>query len=324
MTHKSTSSGSRREFLRHGAQVSAAAWAGLAVTGVAPGPAARQAAAVEPIERNGQPRFKFSLAAYSYRDLLKGSPPRLELADFIRDCAEFGLEGTELTSYYFPPSFEAAYLHELKRQCFRLGLDISGTAVGNDFGHADPDQHRREMEHVKRWILHAETLGAPVMRVFAGQIHEGQTAEQAHQRIVSALEECCEFAGQHGVHLALENHGGPTATADGLLQLVRDVDSRWFGVNLDTGNFHSADVYGDLERVAPYALNVQVKVVVSGPDGKQPADYERLAAILSNAGYRGYVALEFEESGDPRVECPRHLDAMRAAFAKIASTPVAR
>ena len=96
---------------------------------------------------------------------------------------------------------------------------------------------------------------------------------------------------------------------------MRDVKSPWFGVNLDTGNFHGDDVYGDLAKVAPYAINVQVKVVVSGPGGKKPTDYARLAKILREAHYRGYVALEYEEAGDPREECAKHMEALRAAFA---------
>src|SRR5687768_14490849 len=88
------------------------------------------ASAIGPIARNGEAKFKFSLAAYSYRDFLtaeKDEPAKLTLADFIDDCAKFGLEGTELTSYYFPKAVTPDYLRQLARQCFRLGLDVSGT-----------------------------------------------------------------------------------------------------------------------------------------------------------------------------------------------------
>jgi sugar phosphate isomerase/epimerase len=132
------------------------------------------------------------------------------------------------------------------------------------------------------------------------------------------MEESCAYAGEHGVFLALENHGGLTADAEGLLSLVRDVKSSWFGVNLDTGNFHGDDIYGDLAKLALYAVNVQVKVAVSGPDGKkQPSDFKRLAKILNDAGYRGYVALEFEEKGDPREECPKYIRELREAFVAV-------
>lgn len=301
------SSLSRRDFVHSAAAASLIAAAPLT------------ARAIGPIARNGEAKFKFSLAAYSYRDLLTGKkdePPKLTLTDFVNDCAKFGLDGTELTGYYFPKAITPEYLNQLARQCFRLGLDVSGTAIGNDFGFPPGDERKKQIDSAKQWIDHAALLGAPVIRIFAGHTKGDTPPAQTHSLMVQAIEECCEYAGQRGVHLALENHGGPTADAEGLLKFVRDVQSPWFGVNMDTGNFHSDDMYGELERIAPYALNVQVKVVVSGPKGKkEPSDYGRLAKILRGSGYRGYIALEFEEEGDPREECPKHLKQLREAFA---------
>jgi sugar phosphate isomerase/epimerase len=299
----------RREFLRR-----AALTTGLTAAASLGASAAR---AIEPIARNGQSLFKFSLAAYSYRDLLNAKPPqpKLTLDDFIADCAKMGLQGTELTSYYFPPDPSAEYLRHLKQLCFRLGLDVSGTAVGNDFCYPPGPDRDRELADVRQWVDRAEILGAPVIRIFSGQPH-GTSAQEAHALCVAAMEACCQYAGEHGVFLALENHGGLTTTVDGMMALVRDVKSPWFGVNLDTGNFHSADVYADIARLAPYAVNVQVKVSITGSDGKrQPADFGRLARILKDAGYRGYVVLEYEENEDPRRACPRYIDELREAFA---------
>jgi len=262
------------------------------------------------------------VAAYSYRELLSGDSPALTLADFISDCAEMNVEGTELTSYYFPVPTPTrpleTYLRTLKRQCFRLGLGISGTAVGNDFGYPAGEEREREIAAVKQWIDYAEILGAPLIRIFGGKARESLSPQQSHALMVTGIEECSEYAGQHGVHLALENHGGPTATPEGMLSLVRDVSSPWFGVNLDTGNFYSDDPYGDLTKIAPYALNVQVKVVTAQGEErqhKQPTDFARVARILSDVNYRGYVVLEYEEGGDPRVECPKFLEQIRQAFA---------
>jgi sugar phosphate isomerase/epimerase len=297
---------SRRTALQFG--LGLAGW--LSQTGESP--------AIGPIARNGTAKFKFSLAAYSYRELLQGKkeePAKLTLADFVNDCAKFGLDAVELTSYYFPKALAPDYLHQLARQCFRLGLDISGTAIGNDFGHPPGEERQKQIALTKQWIDHAATLGAPVIRIFAGHPKKDTTPAQTHSLMVAAMEECCAYAGEKGVHLALENHGGPTSTAAGLLQFVRDVQSPWFGVNLDSGNFHSDDVYEEMEQVAPYALNVQVKVVVSGPDKvKKPTDYARIAKILRGTGYRGYVVLEYEEAGDAREECPKHLKPLMDAF----------
>jgi sugar phosphate isomerase/epimerase len=271
--------------------------------------------AIEPIARTAGAHFKFSLAAYSYRDLLQGTPPRLTLDDFIDDCARFDLDGTELTSYYFPENPTEEFLRQLKTAAFRRGLDVSGTAVGNDFCLPPGELRDQAIAHVKRWIEYADLLDAPVIRIFAGEVQPGQSAGEAHRLVVEATEECCAHAGKHGIFLALENHGGITAEVDQILSIVRDVSSPWFGVNLDTGNFHTADIYGDLTKLAPYALNVQVKVVVQPADQpSQPSDFRRLAQILRTAGYRGYIVLEYEESGDPRQECKRYIDELREAF----------
>jgi sugar phosphate isomerase/epimerase len=304
MSHKTN----RREFLAQ----SAGAAAGAAAVSLLPG----VAAAIEPIRRSGSSEFKYSLAAYSYRNLLQGKEASLTLADFIDDCAKMKLDGTELTSYYFPTPITREYLLERKEQCRTLGLEVSGTAVGNDFGHPPGEKREQQIRLVKDWVDHSAVLGAPVIRIFAGHQQKDVSAEETHKLVIEGIEECCEYAGQHGVKLALENHGGPTSTAEGLLALVRDVKSPHFGVNLDTGNFHTENIYDDLTQAAPFAINVQVKVVVAGPDGKkQPTDFGRLARILREAGYQGYIVLEYEEASDPRQECPKFMEQIRAAFA---------
>ncbi|HEY4308209.1 MAG TPA: sugar phosphate isomerase/epimerase family protein [Pirellulales bacterium] len=304
----------RRDFLCAAARTTAAfGMAGLGLGSVNLG--SRVAQAIEPIRRVGGPKFKFSLAAYSYRDLLNAKPPKLSLDDFITDCAKMQLEGTELTSYYFPKDPTDEYLRHLKQLAFDLGLDVSGTAVGNNFCLPPGPKRDEQIADVKRWIERAEVLGAPVIRIFSGNAGGGLSVDEAHKLAVAGIEETCQYAGEHGVYLALENHGGLTATADGLLELVNDVKSPWFGVNLDTGNFNTPDPYGDLARIAPYAVNVQVKISMHPAGGKrQPADLKRLAQILRDSGYRGYIVLEFEEPTDPLVECPRYIAEMRQAF----------
>jgi sugar phosphate isomerase/epimerase len=301
----------RRAFLSQTAFASAAAAGGLA--GVFQ---TSQAPAIEPVKREfADTKYKFTLAGYSYRKLLTGKEPELTLADFIKDCAKFGLEGTEPTSYYFPQPVTNAYLCELKGLAFRLGLSISSTAVGNKFSLPPGEARDQQIASVKKWIDHAAVMGAPVIRIFSGSVGKEQTQEEAVRLTVEAIEECCEYSGQRGIFLGLENHGGLTATADDMLEVVRAVKSPWFGAWMDTGNFHGADVYGELEKIAPYTIHVQVKVVTSSAGaGKQPTDYDRLATILDNVGYRGWICLEYEEQDDPRTACPEFVAKLRDAF----------
>lgn len=302
----------RRDFLRQ------AATAGAALTGLATPWATQLASAIEPITRSGGAFFKYSLAAYSFRDYLQKRSAEFTLHDFVQLCADLQLQGTELTSYYFPKDLTPEYLRDLKLRAFQLGLDVSGTAVGNDFCWPKGEKRDAEIASVKQWVDNAAILGAPVIRIFSGKAKPGQEVADAHRLAVEAMEECCDHAGQHGVVLALENHGGLTDTVDGMLALVRDVKSPWFAVNLDTGNFHTADPYGDLAKIAPYTVNVQVKVSMKPADGsRSPADFTRLAQIMKDAGYRGYIVLEYEEREDPKVGVPRWTAEMKRAFDSV-------
>ena len=298
---------SRRDFLARATLVTTSSC--MAVLGE------RKASATEPIKRRHGSKYKFTLAAYSYRGLLTGNQPEYTLKDFMDDCAKFGLEGTEPTSYYFPQPVTNEYLCDLKAHAFRLGLAISSTAVGNNFSRPMGAEREREIAQVKKWIDHAHTLGAPIVRIFSGNVNKGQTPEEAHHLVIEAIEECCRHAAQKGVFLGLENHGGLTSTADGMLAIIRDVKSPWFGAWMDTGNFHGEDIYGELEKIAPYTLHVQVKVVTSPRGrGREPTDFRRLARILGGVGYRGWICLEYEEKEDPRIACPRYIEQLRKAF----------
>ena len=271
--------------------------------------------AAKPQPRNGATHMKLSLAAYSFNRMLPrpGRKPEGEITlnDFIDYCAKLNLDGTELTSYYFPAEVTNEYLMNLKQQTFRLGLDISGTAIGNDFCLAEGEARQAQINLCKKWIDHSAVMGAPVIRIFAGKVPKGDTEEAALDRCVAGINECLEYAAQKGVFLALENHGGITATPEQLLAIVERVnDSPWFGVNYDSGNFRTADPYADLAKIAPYAVNAQIKVAVEVDGKKQPADLKRMVEILRAAEYRGYVVLEYEES-DPYGEIPEYISKLR-------------
>jgi sugar phosphate isomerase/epimerase len=283
-----------------------------AAAAAALGAASRPAGAIEPIARPAGSHMKLACAAYSFRQALTAKPPRLTLPQFLERCASWDLDAAELTSYYFPPEPPPAMLHDLRRRAFRLGLSISGVPVRNTFTLPPGPERDRELDHVLAWVRRAAELGAPCVRVFAGTAPRGVPEEQARRSVVECLERACEDAGQYGVTLALENHGGVVATADGLLEIIRAVKSDWLGVNLDTGNFRSADPYADLERVAPYAVTVQIKTeVFPASRGRQEADLARVIQILRRARYRGYITLEYEAREDPEAAVPRYLARLR-------------
>jgi len=268
--------------------------------------------AIDPIRRRAGSHMKLSLAAYSFRDQLAGPKRSMTLEDFVDLCADYGLDGTELTSYYFPDPVTPEYLHRLRRRAFLSGLSVSGTAIRNTFTHPPGERLNQEIAHVQKWVDYAAEMGAPVIRIFAGDVQKGTTEVQARGWCIDAIRRCCDYAGKRGVILGLENHGGIVTTADQILSIVRAVDSEWFGVNWDSGNFPGPDPYAALARTAPYAVTAQVKTeIASTGRTRVAADLGRIISILRDAGYRGFVALEYEADEDPRNAVPRHLTELR-------------
>lgn len=274
----------------------------------------RPATAIEPINRTRPSQLRLSIAAYSYRQFLQGPEKRMDLFDFCDLAADLGLDAVEPTSYYFPEDVDDDYLNRLKLHAFRLGLDISGTAIGNNFTLPPGPDRDEQLALTRTWIDHASTLGAPVIRIFAGNVPRGGSEEEAIERTIEAIGQSLEYAAARGVALALENHGGITTEAATLVRIVEAIDAPAgnFGINFDSGNFHSADPYTELELIAPYAINAQVKVDMHSPDGgKVPADLARVIEILKNSRYTGYVVLEYEGDDDPMHAIPDVIEELR-------------
>jgi sugar phosphate isomerase/epimerase len=278
--------------------------------------------AVEPFKRAGESRLRLSLAAYGFRQYFKDSSHKrdnaatddkqIDLFQFIDYCAENHCDAAELTSYYFPKEITNDLLLKIKRHAFLRGVELSGTSVGNTFTPPPGEKRNQEIAHTKKWIDYAALLGIPHIRVFAGNA-DGQSPEAAKKNCIGALEECCAYAGEHGIFLGIENHGGIVAEPDALLDIIKSVQSPWLGVNLDTANFHTDDPYRDLARCAPYAVNVQLKTEVQAKGKKkEPADLKRLVKILRDANYQGYLVLEYEASEDPYTAVPRALKELAA------------
>ncbi|MFG0264594.1 MAG: sugar phosphate isomerase/epimerase family protein [Rhodopirellula sp. JB055] len=312
------------------AAASAAAFSGLA--------SSSPVHARGPIERSGPARFRIGIAGYSLRPYfryMKGKEQKFQLipedvsfsnrdlsggltqVDFLDYCVAMGVEAAELTGYFMTPGPDGfptvESLLELRRQAFTRGVVISGTAIGNNFTVGPGERYEQEVRDAMRWIDLAAALGAPHIRFFAGTAAQLAKTPTRMDEAVAAVNRCAEHAAQKGVFLGVENHGQLSAAQ--MLEIMERVDSPWVGINLDTGNFISDDPYGDLERCAPYAVNVQVKPVTKSSSGKKsPTDYKRLAKILRDSGYQGYVVMEYEDA-DVLEALPKHLAELKSALA---------
>ncbi len=271
--------------------------------------------------------IKLALNAYSFNDVLTGNrradkKVTLTLPQLLDWCASQNIAAVDLTGYYFPgypavPSDE--FIYDLKHKAFSLGVAISGTGIRNNFASPDPAVRAADVKLAKEWIVVASKLGAPVLRLFAGEIPKGyeNNWDEVAGWMIDCYKECAAFGAQHGVIIGIQNHGDMLQTAEQCIKIVKAVDSKWAGIILDTGNFKVADPYVDIEAVVPYAVNWQVKESVFGIGSEIPTDMPRLMQILKRSNYRGFLPIETlyvkNKPYDPYVLVPAMLRDLQAA-----------
>jgi sugar phosphate isomerase/epimerase len=322
----------RRDFLKAATLVPLATATGLNLGAVS------AFALPQPIKREGGPMLKVSLNAYSFSKLLNDKVKRnksgVDLFELVDFCAKYNFDGFDATGYFFPgyPNVPSSdYVNDLKRKAFELGVGISGSGVRNNFTVADKARRAADVQHIKQWVEVASQLGAPVLRVFADtqmknlswqDVAKGYTWDQVADWIAADLRECADHGKQHGVIIGVQNHGDFLKTGDNLLKLISRVDSEWCGAIVDTGYFRSEDPYADMARVAPYAVNWQVKQSAFGAESDVPLDLKKFVRIVRSSGYRGYLPIEtLSAKGkdyDPFKVVPKFLDELRQAIAESA------
>jgi sugar phosphate isomerase/epimerase len=246
----------------------------------------------------------------------------MSLSDLLEECARLNVDAVDPTGYFWPgyPEVpETKFINEFKKRAFQLGLDISGTGIRNDFATDDAAKRKADIELAKRWIEACAEIGAPVLRVFAGHKPEGHAWEDTAVWMSEALAECAEHGKQYGIIVGVQNHGDMLKSADDVLKIMEMVGSDWLGTIVDTGYFLTEDPYNDIERVIPYAVNWQVKKLLSDRKGPE-IDMFKLVDIIRKSGYRGYVPVETlptpgkEDEYDAIAEVPELLAKLRTAL----------
>jgi sugar phosphate isomerase/epimerase len=238
----------------------------------------------------GTVRLRTAICAYSFRDALKKKSMTYD--DLVRLAVELDVDGLDLTVYWFPNTSDE-FLLPLRRLAYKNGVEIYSISIRSDMCRPTEDLRERELAWLERWVEVASKLGAGHIRVFGGDVPKGSTEDQAAEWVVSTLKRAADYSGKKGIVLGLENHGGITSKAERVVQIVKQVNSPWVGINLDTGNFEG-NTYSQIEACVPYAVNVQIKTEISENGKKLLSDWGRILTMLIKGGYKGYLALEYE------------------------------
>ncbi len=286
-------------------------------------PVAAQAAAVP-----GKPKVKLGISTYSYwhfRD------PKVPIETVIDEAARYEVAGVDILHRQMDTE-DTAYCNKLKRHAFTNGIDLIALSIHQDFVDPDPEYRKQQIAHTVHCLQLAHQMGIPAIRLNSGRwntiktfddlmkargiepIPEGVTLDEGFKWCIDSIAECLKVAEKLGVILALENHWGLTNTPEGMLRLLKAVDSPWLGALMDTGNFLE-DPYEKLKLIAPKTVFVQAKTYYGGGEWYTlDLDYKKVARILADVNYRGYVSLEFEGKEPAATGVPKSLKMLKKAF----------
>ena len=263
------------------------------------------------------PRLKTAICAYSFRAALAGGS--LTYLDLVDMAVENGVDGLDSTVYWFPAEGLDAFLVEFRRKAYLAAVELPSIAIRTDLCREGRREQEREVAWLRHWTDVSYRLGSSHIRVFGGRVPDGKAEDEAAGWVAEILKRAADYAADRGVVLGLENHVGITSRAERIIQIVRAVDHPNVGINLDTGNFRS-EPYEQIEMCLPYAVNSQFKVQIRDEAGNHmPSDWDRIVGMFAKAGYRGYMALEYEAREDPFTAVPRHLARLKELAARHGS-----
>jgi sugar phosphate isomerase/epimerase len=239
--------------------------------------------------------LKLGLCSWSYHKSLESG--KLDFSRVLQICAkELKLGGIDIIADHLPKTDKKSLL-EYKKMATDLHLTIACLSPGNNFGKALAKERKDEVEAIKKWIDAGYILGAPVLRIFSGWPCPYADKEKLWPLMVDCIKECAGYAKEAGIVLAIEPHNdeGFLPTAVDTLKLIKQLNSEWVKINLDTGNYQDVDNYRAIEDTIAYAPHIHAKVHHMSDDCRELVfDFERIYSILKKADYRGFFSLEFE------------------------------
>ncbi|MDH5379711.1 MAG: sugar phosphate isomerase/epimerase [Cyclobacteriaceae bacterium] len=256
--------------------------------------------------------FKISLAEWSYHKALQAN--EFTNLDFPGKAVELGINAVEYVSVFFDGNEQDQdYLNKLKSITDSLGVTNVLIMVDREGNLGDLDEAKRieSVENHYKWVDAAKFLGCHSIRVNARG--EG-TSEEVKAAAIDGLSRLSEYGAEKGINIIVENHGGYSSDGTWLTEVIKGVNNPFCGTLPDFGNFRIEegkyyDIYKGMEEMMPFAKGVSAKAyafdngpesaVTTGGHGSEDGiiDFGRIMKIVKDAGYTGYVGIEFEGDG---------------------------
>jgi L-ribulose-5-phosphate 3-epimerase len=250
--------------------------------------------------------FQLSLAEWSlHKELFDG---KLSNLDFPRVARELGFKAVEYVNQFFKDKAkDQSYLKDLDRRAKDAGVNSLLIMCDGEGNLGDPETAKRTtaVENHHKWVDAAKSLGCHSVRVNAAS--SGSYDEQI-RLAADGLAKLTEYGAKQGMNVIVENHGGLSSNGAWLAAVIKKVNHPRCGTLPDFGNFRindreEYDRYRGVKELMPFAKGVSAKSHDFDDKGDEiHTDYRKMMKIVLDAGYRGYVGVEYEGSNTPERE----------------------
>ncbi len=249
--------------------------------------------------------FKISLAEWSFhRQLEKGTLTHLNFP--LKAKQEFDIDAVEyVNSFFKDKATDIPYLNALLQRCKDNNITNHLLMIDEEGALAHPDNATRKMavENHYKWIDVASYLGCAMVRVNA--FGEG-SAEEVQKAGADGLNQLSEYAQKQNIAITVENHGGLTSNGEWLAHLMKLTNNTNVGTLPDLGNFcirwegswsnckEMYDRYKGVAELMPFAKSISAKTIDFDSNGNcVETDYARMMTIIKDAGFTGYMGIEY-------------------------------
>lgn len=258
--------------------------------------------------------FKLSLAQWSIHKYVLNE--QKSPFHFAFQAKKMGFEGLEYVSQLYTKEIEKlgfdVVIDSLKTISEKEKMQNVLIMVDNEGDLADPDEAKRDeaVEKHKRWVDAAAKLGCQSIRVNTFGSNDPDIWRAA---VVDGLKKLSTYAATKNINVLCENHGWLSSDADKLMVAISDVNMENCGTLPDFGNWcikrkDKNAKWGDCEEVYPdkykgIELMMSAAKAVSAKSydfdeagNETTIDYVRMLKIVKNAGYTGFIGVEYEGS----------------------------
>ncbi len=265
--------------------------------------------------------FDISLAQWSLNRQFFGG--KIDALDFAKVSRErFDIGAIEYVNQFFKDKAnDEAYLGQLKSRAADHAVESLLIMVDGEgsLGHANLTERNKAVQNHHKWADAAKFLGCHSIRVNAATTGNG-SFEEKQKLAADGLRSLSEYGAKHDLNVIVENHGGLSSNGAWLAGVMKIVDLPNCGTLPDFGNFNTGggkmyDRYKGVTELMPFAKAVSAKSHDFDAEGNEEhTDYRRMMRIVLDAGYRGYVGIEYEGG---KVDAYKGIDLTKALLEQV-------